>query len=61
MLGPTCTNWESSPTRRIIPKNMAAHSGDRGMEAMALGYAMKARPGPGEQVVCLIYALHKVF
>ena len=33
----TCTNCESSPTSRIMPKNMAAHRGDRGMEAIALG------------------------
>ena len=42
----TWTNWESRPTKRIMPKNMADQTGAYGIFTMAFGYAMNARPGP---------------
>lgn len=38
----------SSPSRIIITKKQMAHSCGTGIIATALGYAMKAKPGPGK-------------
>ena len=39
--------WLSKPIVRSIIKNMTAQSGEGGIRAMASGYAMNTRPGPG--------------
>ena len=40
------STWLSKPTSKIMKKKRTAQTGDRGIWVIALGYAIKTRPGP---------------
>jgi len=52
--------WLSSPRRMSMTKKRIAQTVGAGIRVIALGYAMKARPGPAKKEMCEKKFKHKI-